>query len=52
MQQTLPRKVETYVTREGKDLFQGWLKGLNDKQAQVLIEKTIAESQARQLGKT
>jgi len=51
MQQTLPRKVETYVTREGKDLFQGWLKGLNDKQAQVLIEKTIARARLGNLGK-
>ena len=30
MQEAVPRTVETYVTRDGKDVFQGWLDGLGD----------------------
>jgi putative addiction module killer protein len=43
MREAVPRKVETYVTREGKDEFHGWLDGLADMRARVLIDKTIAK---------
>ena len=43
MQQAVPRNVETYVTRDGKDVFQGWLTGLADRRAKLLIEKTVAK---------
>ena len=50
MQQTVPRTVEAYVTRGGKDVFQGWLNGLADRRARVLIEKTIAKVRLGNLG--
>ena len=50
MQQAVPRKVETYVTRDGKDVFQGWLNGLADRRARALIEKTIAKVRLGNLG--
>src|SRR3989304_568039 len=50
MQQAVPRNVETYVTRDGKDVFQGWLNGLADRRARVLIEKTIAKVRLGNLG--
>ena len=42
MQEAVPRTVETYVTRDGKDVFQGWLDGLADGRARVLVDKAIA----------
>ncbi len=30
MREAVPRKVETYVTSDGKDVFQEWLTGLGD----------------------
>ena len=51
MPQAVPRKVETYVTRDGKDVFQGWLNGLADRRARVLIEKTIAKVRLGNLGR-
>jgi len=50
MQQAVPRKVETYVTCEGKDVFQGWLNGIADRRATALIEKTIAKARLGNLG--
>ncbi len=50
MSQAVPRKVETYVTRDGKDVFQGWLNGLADQRATVLIEKTVAKVRLGNLG--
>ena len=50
MQQAVARKVATYLTREGKDVFQGWLNDLADRRAQVLIDKTIAKVRLGNLG--
>ena len=50
MPQAVPRKVETYVTRGGKDVFQGWLNGLVDRRARLLIEKTVAKVRLGNLG--
>lgn len=50
MQEAVPRKVETYVTREGKDVFQEWLNGLMDQRARALIDKTIAKVRLGNLG--
>jgi putative addiction module killer protein len=50
MPQAVPRKVETYMTRGGKDVFQGWLNGLADRRARVLIEKTVAKVRLGNLG--
>ena len=50
MPQTVPRKVETYVTGDGKDVFQGWLNGLADRRARVLLEKTVAKVRLGNLG--
>lgn len=50
MQEAVPRKVETYVTREGKDVFQEWLNGLTDQRARALIDKTIAKVRLGNLG--
>ncbi|MGH7966920.1 MAG: type II toxin-antitoxin system RelE/ParE family toxin [Candidatus Binatia bacterium] len=44
------RRVETYVTRDGKDVFQEWLVGLTDRRAKVLIDKTIAKIRLGNLG--
>ena len=51
MQQAVPKNVGTYVTREGKDVFQGWLDRLADRQARVLIDKTIAKVRLGNLGR-
>src|SRR3990172_8754794 len=50
MGEVVPRKVETYLTRDGKDVFQEWLDGLADQQARVLIDKTIAKVRLGNLG--
>ncbi|MBI2998110.1 MAG: type II toxin-antitoxin system RelE/ParE family toxin [Deltaproteobacteria bacterium] len=50
MREAVPRKVETYVTRDGKDVFQEWLDGLADHRAKVLIDKTIAKVRLGNLG--
>ncbi len=50
MQEAVPRKVETYVTCDGKDVFQGWLNGLADQRARVLIDKTVAKVRLGNLG--
>jgi putative component of toxin-antitoxin plasmid stabilization module len=41
MPEAVARKVETYVSRDGKDAFQGWLNSLADQRARLLIDKTI-----------
>ena len=51
MQQAVPKNVVTYVTREGKDVFQGWLDRLADRQARALIDKTIAKVRLGNLGR-
>ena len=51
MQQAVPKNVVTYVTRDGKDVFQGWLDGLADRQARVLVDKTIAKVRLGNLGR-
>ena len=51
MQQAVPKIVVTYVTRDGKDVFQGWLDGLADRQARVLVDKTIAKVRLGNLGR-
>jgi putative addiction module killer protein len=51
MQEAVPRKVETYVTREGKDVFQEWLNGLRDQRARALIDKTVAKVRLGNLAK-
>lgn len=50
MQEAVLRKAETYVTREGKDVFQEWLNGLTDQRARALIDKTIAKVRLGNLG--
>ena len=50
MQGAVPRTVETYVTRDGKDVFQGWLDGLADRRAKVLVDKTVAKIRLGNLG--
>ena len=50
MPEAVPRKVETYVTRDGKDVFQEWLDGLADRRAKVLVDKTIAKIRLGNLG--
>lgn len=50
MQQAIPRNVETYVSRDGKEVFQGWLNGRADRRARILIEKTIAKVRLGNLG--
>ncbi len=51
MQEAIPRKVETYVTREGKDVFQEWLSGLRDQRARTLIDKAVAKVRLGNLAK-
>jgi putative addiction module killer protein len=51
MGEAVPRKVETYVTRDGRDVFQEWLNGLTDQWAKVLIDKTIAKVRLGNLGR-
>lgn len=50
MPQAVLRTVETYVTRDGRDVFQEWLNGLADRRAQALIDKTIAKIRLGNLG--
>ena len=50
MRGVVPRTVETYVTRDGKDVFQDWLNGLADQRAKVLIDKTLAKVRLGNLG--
>jgi putative addiction module killer protein len=50
MQEAVPRTVETYVTHNGKDVFQGWLDGLADRRAKVLVDKTVAKIRLGNLG--
>jgi hypothetical protein len=50
MQGAVPRTAETYVTRDGKDVFQGWLDGLADRRAKVLVDKTVAKIRLGNLG--
>ena len=50
MREAVPRKVETYVARDGKDVFQEWLDGLADQRAKVLIDKTVAKVRLGNLG--
>ena len=50
MQEAVPRTVETYVTREGKDVFQGWLERLADRRARALVDKTVAKVRMGNLG--
>ncbi len=50
MPEATPRTVETYVTRDGKDVFQEWLDGLADQRAKMLIDKTVAKVRLGNLG--
>ena len=50
MPQAVPRTVETYVTRDGRDVFQGWLDGLADRRTRALLDKTIAKIRLGNLG--
>jgi len=50
MPQAVPRNVETYVTHDGKDIFQGWLNGLADRRAKLLIEKAVVKVGLGNLG--
>ena len=51
MPEVAPRKVEVYVTRDGKEPFQEWLDGLSDQRVRVLIDKTIAKVRLGNLGR-
>lgn len=50
MPQAVPKKVETYVNRDGKDIFHAWLNALADRRARALIDKTIAKARLGNLG--
>src|SRR5712692_2498906 len=50
MLEAVPRKVETYVSRDGKDVFQGWLNNVADQRARILVDKTIAKVRLGNLG--
>ena len=50
MPQATPRTVETYVTRDGMDVFHEWLDGLADQRAKMLIDKTVAKVRLGNLG--
>src|SRR5216684_4827762 len=50
MREAVPRKVETYVTSDGKDVFQEWLTGLGDQRTRVFIDKTVAKVRLGNLG--
>lgn len=50
MSEAVPRNVETYVTGDGRDVFQEWLNGLADQRARVLIDKTVAKVRLGNLG--
>lgn len=51
MSEVTPRIVETYVTAEGKDVFQEWLAGIDDRRARALVDKTIAKIRLGNLGR-
>jgi len=44
MREAVPRRVEAYVTRDGKDVFQKWLDELVDQRARMLITKQLPKS--------
>ena len=46
----IPRRVEDYITPDGKDILQDWFDGLNDQRAKILIDKTIAKIRLGNLG--
>jgi putative addiction module killer protein len=50
MREAVPRRVEAYVTRDGRDAFQIWLDELWDQRARVLIDKTVAKVRLGNLG--
>lgn len=50
MRAATPRKVETYVMGNGREVFQDWMNGLADQPAKVLIDKTIAKVRLGNLG--
>ena len=50
MPEAVPRKVETCVTRDGKDVFQGWLNGLADRREKILVDKAVAKVRLGNLG--
>ena len=50
MREVVPKIVETYLTRDGKDVFQKWLNGLGDLRAKALIDKTVAKVRLGNLG--
>jgi putative addiction module killer protein len=50
MREVVPKTVETYLTRNGKDVFQKWLNGLADLRAKALIDKTVAKVRLGNLG--
>jgi putative addiction module killer protein len=50
MREVISRKVEKYLTKQGKDFFQEWLDGLADRKAKILIDKTIAKIRLGNLG--
>ena len=50
MREAVSRRVETYLTRDGKDVFQEWLNGLADQRARALIDKTLAKVRLGNLG--
>ena len=50
MPEAVARKVETYVSRDGKDAFQGWLNSLADQRARLLVDKTLAKIRLGNVG--
>jgi putative addiction module killer protein len=50
MREAVPRRVEAYVTRDGKNVFQTWLDELADERARVLLDKTVAKVRLGNLG--
>ena len=50
MSEAVSRQVQTYVARDGRDIFQGWLNGLADRRAKVIVDKAVAKVRLGNLG--
>lgn len=50
MRKVVNKKVEIYVTKDKKELFNEWLEQLKDRKARILIDKTIAKIRLGNLG--
>lgn len=51
MHEARPRQIESYVTREGRDVFHDWVGSLADPRTRALIDRTVAKIRLGNLGK-